>query len=148
MAVPLGYVFLVLLHYLFSRHRAQLLLCYLTSHVCLRFRGCAVVLGIELSVNARHQKTRTAVRAASCAAACCSSSERRCAAQISNLRAMRVKQNNEFGPIRAPENNDFCENACASLANFSIFFFFSQAPPTKSCHKRQFRSGGTWKIVT
>ena len=57
-AVPLGYVFLVLLYYLFSRHRAQLLLYYLTSHVCLRFRGCAVVLGIELSVSARHQKTR------------------------------------------------------------------------------------------
>ena len=102
-AVPLRYVFLVLLYSLFSRHRAQLLLYYLTFDMCLRFRGCPVVLDSELSVTARHQKTRVllAVRAASCAAACYSSSERRCAAQISKLRAMRVKQNNEFGPIRS-----------------------------------------------
>ena len=51
----------------------------------------------------------------SCAAACCSSSERRCAAQISKLQAMRVKQNNEFGPIRAPENNDFWRPTTAKL---------------------------------
>ena len=38
---------------------AQLLsLLYLTCDMCLRFRGCPVVLGIELSVNARYQKTR------------------------------------------------------------------------------------------
>ena len=114
--MPLGYVFLVLLYYLFSRHRAQLLLYYLTSHVCLRFRGCAVVLGIELSVNARHQKTRTAVRAASCAAACCSSSERRCAAQITKLHALRVKENNEFGSIRAPEKNVCWRPTAAKLS--------------------------------
>ena len=102
--------FLVLLYSPFSRHRAQLLLYYLTCNMCLRFRDCPVVLDIdELSVSARHQKTRVlCVRAASCAAACCSSSsERRCATQISILHAKRVKQNNEFGPIRAPENNDF-----------------------------------------
>ena len=57
-AVSLGYVFLVLLYSLFSRHRAQLLLHCLTCDMCLRFRGCPVVLDIELSVCARHQKTR------------------------------------------------------------------------------------------
>ena len=86
--------------------------------MCLRFRDCPVVLDIdELSVSARHQKTRVlCVRAASCAAACCSSSsERRCATQISILHAKRVKQNNEFGPIRAPENNDFWRPTTAKL---------------------------------
>ena len=56
--MPLGYVFLVLLYSLFSRHRAQLLLYYLTCDMCLRFRRCTVVLDIELSVSARYQKTR------------------------------------------------------------------------------------------
>ena len=31
---------------------------YLTCDLCLRFRGCPVVLDIELSVSARHYKTR------------------------------------------------------------------------------------------
>ena len=31
---------------------------YLTCDMCLRFRGCPVVLDIELSVSARHHKTR------------------------------------------------------------------------------------------
>ena len=129
-AVPLGYVFLVLLYSLFSRHRAQLLLYYLTFDMCLRFRGCPVVLDSELSVTARHQKTRVllAVRAASCAAACYSSSERRCAAQISKLRAMRVKQNNEFGPIRSPENNDFWRPIAAKLR---LPYNSAPTPPTR-----------------
>ena len=66
-AVPLGYVFL--LYSLFSRHRSQLLLYYLTCDMCLRFRGCPVVLDIELSVSARYQKTRVLLRAASSSAA-------------------------------------------------------------------------------
>jgi len=60
------------------------------------------------------QDSCTAVRAA-CAAACCSSSERRCAAQFSKLHARRVKQKNEFGPTRAPENNDFWRPTAAKL---------------------------------
>ena len=94
-----------------------------TCDVCLRFRGCPVELDLELSVSAWHQKTRLrlpedwcgAVRAASCAAACCRSSERRFAAPISKLDAMRAKQSNEFGPIRAPENNDFWRPTTAKL---------------------------------
>ena len=31
--------------------------------MCLRFRGCPVVLDIELSVSARYQKTRVLLRA-------------------------------------------------------------------------------------
>ena len=55
--MPLGSVLFVLLYYfLFSRQRS-LFLCYLTCDMCLRFRGCPVVLDIELLVNARHQKT-------------------------------------------------------------------------------------------
>ena len=115
-AVPLGYIFFGALFSIFSPQRSFFLYC-LTCEMCLRFRGCPVVLGSELSVSARHQKTRTctAVRAASCALACCSSSERRCAAQISKLQAMRVKQNNEFGPIRALETNDFWRPTTAKL---------------------------------
>ena len=76
------------------------------------------MLDIDLSMSARHQKTRVllcARRLVCVAAACCSSSERRCAAQISKLQAMRVKQNNEFGPIRAPENNEFWRTTTAKL---------------------------------
>ena len=82
--------------------------------MCLRFRGCPVVIGIELSVSARHhQKTRVllAVRAASCmccllllVAAAGSGGVRH---NFPNYMVMRVAQNNEFGPIRAPENTDF-----------------------------------------
>ena len=37
---------------------AQLLsLLYLTCDMCLRFRGCLVVLDLELSMSARHHKT-------------------------------------------------------------------------------------------
>ena len=82
-------------------------------------------------MTARHQKTRVllAVRAASCAAACYSSSERRCAAQISKLRAMRVKQNNEFGPIRSPENNDFWRPIAAKLR---LPYNSAPTPPTRT----------------
>ena len=31
--------------------------------MCLRFQGCPVVLDVELSVSARHQKTRLLLRA-------------------------------------------------------------------------------------
>ena len=55
------------------------------------------------------------MRAASCSAVYGSSSERRCAVQISKLQATRVKQNNDFGPIRAPENNDFWRPTTAKL---------------------------------
>ena len=43
-------------YFLFSRHSPA---SFSTGRVivCLRFRGCPVVLGIELSVSARHQKT-------------------------------------------------------------------------------------------
>ena len=39
------------------------LLYYFTCDLCLRFRSCLVVLDIELSVSARHQKTRVLLRA-------------------------------------------------------------------------------------
>ena len=42
---------------MFSPQRI-LFLYYLTCDMCLRFRDCLVVLDIELSVSARHQKTR------------------------------------------------------------------------------------------
>ena len=57
---------------LFSRQRS---FCFLYCDVYLRFRGCPVVLGIELSVSAWYQKTRRALLRARClllAAACCS----------------------------------------------------------------------------
>ena len=57
-AVPLGYEFFCALISIFSPQRI-LFLYYLTCDMCLRFRGCPAVLGIELSVSARHQKTRS-----------------------------------------------------------------------------------------
>ena len=54
------------------------------------------------------------MRAASCSAVYGSSSERRCAVQISKLQATS-EANNEFGPIRAPENNDFWRPSTAKL---------------------------------
>ena len=56
-AVPLGYVFFGALFSIFSPQRIFFPY-YLACHMCLRFRGCLAVLGIELSVSARHQKTR------------------------------------------------------------------------------------------
>ena len=55
-AVPLldKYVFLVP-YFLATR---SFVLYDWTCDVCLRFRGCPVELDIELSVSARHQKTR------------------------------------------------------------------------------------------
>ena len=44
---------------LFSRQRSFFLYC----DMCLRFRGCPVVLHIELSVSARHQRTRVLLSA-------------------------------------------------------------------------------------
>ena len=44
-----------------------------TCHMCLWFRGCPVVLDIELSLSARYQKTRVDARAACLPLLCCSS---------------------------------------------------------------------------
>ena len=55
--VALGYFFLVI-YFLFPPQRSFFLY-YLTSYIlCLRFGGFPMVLDIELSVSARHQKTR------------------------------------------------------------------------------------------
>ena len=77
---------------IFSPQRSFFLY-YLTCDMCLRFRGCPVVLDIDLSVSARHQKTRVLLCARQLVLLL-----PRCAAQISKLLAVRVKQNNEFGP--------------------------------------------------
>ena len=49
--------FLGALFSIFSPQRSFVLYCF-TSDMRLRFRGCPVELDIELSVSARHQKTR------------------------------------------------------------------------------------------
>ena len=55
--VPLGHIrFFGALFSIFSPQR-NFVPYYLTCDMCLRFRGCPVELGIELSVSARHQKT-------------------------------------------------------------------------------------------
>ena len=55
MAVPLGYDFWCSIFY-FPRHSAASFSTNcLTCDMCLRFRGCPVA---ELSITARHQKTR------------------------------------------------------------------------------------------
>ena len=57
--VPLGHIrFFGALFSIFSPQR-NFVPYYLTCDMCLRFRGCPVELGIELSVSARHQKTRS-----------------------------------------------------------------------------------------
>ena len=56
--MPLGYVFLVFYYFLFSRQRSFFVHYLACDMLCLRFRGCPVVLDIELSSSARHQKTR------------------------------------------------------------------------------------------
>ena len=57
-AVPLGYVFFLcsFFHFLATAQLLSLLLD--VRFLCLLFRGCPVVLDIELSVSAGHQKTR------------------------------------------------------------------------------------------
>ena len=56
--MPLGYVFLVFYYFLFSRQRSFFVHYLACDMLCLRFRGCPVVLDIELSVSARYEKTR------------------------------------------------------------------------------------------
>ena len=80
-----------------SPQRSFVLYC-LTCDMCLRFRGCPVELDIELSVSARHQKTRV-LRCAPrlvllLVAAAASGGVRH---KISKLHAMRAKPNNELG---------------------------------------------------
>ena len=64
-------VYVLVLYLLFSRQRSFFLY-YLTCDMCLRFRGCPVVLDIELSVSARYQKTRVLLRARRLLLLCCS----------------------------------------------------------------------------
>ena len=52
-AVPLVYVFLCSIFYFLASAAS-----FSTCDMCLRFSDCPVVLDIELSVSARHQKTR------------------------------------------------------------------------------------------
>ena len=58
MAVPLVYVLVV--YFLASAASSSTVL---YCDMCLRLRGCPVVLDIELSVSARYQKTRALLRA-------------------------------------------------------------------------------------
>ena len=58
MAVPLVYVLVV-----YSLASAASSSTVLYCDMCLRLRGCPVVLDIELSVSARYQKTRALLRA-------------------------------------------------------------------------------------
>ena len=60
-AVPLGYVFFCALRSIF--YFVASAASFSTCDMCLRFRGCPVVLDVELSVSARHQKTRLLLRA-------------------------------------------------------------------------------------
>ena len=85
-----GLVYVFVPYFLFSRHSAA---SFSTCDMCLRFRGCPVVLDFELSVSARYQKTRVLQRAAVCGM------------NFKNY-VIRVQQNINFGPIRIPENND------------------------------------------
>ena len=55
-----GLVYVFVPYFLFSRHSAA---SFSTCDMCLRFRGCPVVLDFELSVSARYQKTRVLLRA-------------------------------------------------------------------------------------
>ena len=76
----------------------------------LRFRCGLVVLDIETfreSMVSEDSICTAACEASSAAAASCSS-ERRCAVCGINVKITcnGVKQNNDFGPIRTPENND------------------------------------------
>ena len=52
----------ILFSALFSTFSPAQLLPLLVIYMCLRFRGCPVVLGIELSVSVRYQKTRVLLR--------------------------------------------------------------------------------------
>ena len=61
MAVPLVYV--LVLYFLYFLARAASSSTVLYCDMCLRLRGCRVVLDIELSVSARYQKTRALLRA-------------------------------------------------------------------------------------
>ena len=119
-AVPLGWIrFFSAMFSIFSPQRSFFLY-YLTCDMCLRCQGCPVVLDIELPVSARHQKTRSllcARRLVLLLAAAASGGVRH---KFSKLHSMRVKQSNEFGPIRAPENNDFWRPAPAKLSHWPL----------------------------
>ena len=56
---------------LFSIFSPAELLPLLVTYMCLRFRGCPIVLDIELSVSARYHKTRVLQRAQQQRAAAC-----------------------------------------------------------------------------
>ena len=83
--------------------------------MCLRFRGCPVVLDIELSVSARYQKTRVLLRARRLLLLLVASPSGGVCGTNSKLHGRRVKQNNDFGPIRTPEHNDFWRPTTAKL---------------------------------
>ena len=70
----------------------------------IRFRSCPVVLNIELSVSVWYQKTRRVLmRARRLLLLLLLSAESR-GVRCAKLQAMERKQNNDFVPIRTPEN--------------------------------------------
>ena len=97
---------------LFSRQRS---FCFLHCDIYLRFRGCAVVLDIELSVRAWCQKTRHALYCCARGVFCCccfleqtaESGSVRCAVCGISFKItyiMERKQKKDFSPIRTRKN--------------------------------------------
>ena len=96
---------------LFSRLRRFFLYCELY----LRFRGCPVVLDIELFRDRMVSKdsTCTAARVFCC---CCFLEQPAAACGINfKIACNGVKQINDFGAIRTPENDDFSRPTTAKL---------------------------------
>ena len=100
---------------LFSRQRS---FCFLYCDMHLRFRGCPVVLDIELYVSACYQKTCTVLLRARCLLMllllAADSKKRRCAVcdiTFESTRKMERKQKNDFVPIKTP-NNPAASNTC------------------------------------
>ena len=76
----------------------------MTPRLYPRFRGCPAVLDIELSVSAWYPKTRRVLlRARRRLLLLLVSAESR-GVRCAKLQAMERKQNNDFVPIRTPEN--------------------------------------------
>ena len=87
----------------------------------LRFRGCPVVLDIELSVSAWYPKTRRALLRARCLVLLLR--ERRCAVCGITLKMEWKKKKNDFVPIRTRRNPAAAKNTPTSK---SIFLFYKK----------------------
>ena len=95
---------------LFSIFLPAQLLPLLAIYMCLRFRGCPVLLDIELSVSARYQKTRVLLSARRLLLLFVAA-----AAQISKLHALRVNQRIILCQSEHQNKNDFWRPTTAKL---------------------------------